>query len=384
MIRRPPRSTHCISSAASDVYKRQVQNYDQAKNVSFYVPNQQQTSSNQGFQEFREKTFQTYPCIGDLGQNDSSDTLQYSESSLLKEDIEKGKPQNYYKLINDEQLIHNVKTNQLIENFYNQDYNFTSNTNKNSKNNMQGQVIKQFISFEPQINVTNKKCKACATRVGQYSSDPNSLMNSNININQSLIKAKQFIHKKNIIEAEQLLTQLLQLKCEHSDIYYLLGECKRIQGKLKESEYFLLQALQFSLHSPYILNSLGLLYLEVENYNRATLFFKKFVETNPQDAMVHFNLGRSLVLQKNYLEGAIYFTKAIEINPAEPFYYLHRGDSYEQLGLIELASNDFKKFKLLNPQFQEQFQKQIEQALKMGQTKRSQSLEIYLKKIISF
>ena len=26
MIRRPPRSTHCISSAASDVYKRQVQN----------------------------------------------------------------------------------------------------------------------------------------------------------------------------------------------------------------------------------------------------------------------------------------------------------------------------------------------------------------------
>ena len=27
MIRRPPRSTHCISSAASDVYKRQLQNH---------------------------------------------------------------------------------------------------------------------------------------------------------------------------------------------------------------------------------------------------------------------------------------------------------------------------------------------------------------------
>ena len=26
MIRRPPRSTHCISSAASDVYKRQAHN----------------------------------------------------------------------------------------------------------------------------------------------------------------------------------------------------------------------------------------------------------------------------------------------------------------------------------------------------------------------
>eukprot|EP00826_Nyctotherus_ovalis_P040761 TRINITY_DN4042_c0_g1_i13.p2 TRINITY_DN4042_c0_g1~~TRINITY_DN4042_c0_g1_i13.p2 ORF type:complete len:130 (-),score=42.50 TRINITY_DN4042_c0_g1_i13:369-734(-) len=28
MIRRPPRSTHCISSAASDVYKRQILVYD--------------------------------------------------------------------------------------------------------------------------------------------------------------------------------------------------------------------------------------------------------------------------------------------------------------------------------------------------------------------
>eukprot|EP00969_Alexandrium_andersonii_P105687 4662771-Alexandrium_andersonii.AAC.1 len=28
MIRRPPRSTHCVSSAASDVYKRQVRRPD--------------------------------------------------------------------------------------------------------------------------------------------------------------------------------------------------------------------------------------------------------------------------------------------------------------------------------------------------------------------
>eukprot|EP00825_Cyclidium_porcatum_P017412 TRINITY_DN2013_c0_g1_i1.p2 TRINITY_DN2013_c0_g1~~TRINITY_DN2013_c0_g1_i1.p2 ORF type:complete len:100 (+),score=35.61 TRINITY_DN2013_c0_g1_i1:73-372(+) len=29
MIRRPPRSTHCISSAASDVYKRQIHGQDE-------------------------------------------------------------------------------------------------------------------------------------------------------------------------------------------------------------------------------------------------------------------------------------------------------------------------------------------------------------------
>eukprot|EP00826_Nyctotherus_ovalis_P056979 TRINITY_DN7781_c0_g1_i14.p2 TRINITY_DN7781_c0_g1~~TRINITY_DN7781_c0_g1_i14.p2 ORF type:complete len:102 (+),score=27.36 TRINITY_DN7781_c0_g1_i14:24-308(+) len=34
MIRRPPRSTHCISSAASDVYKRQVHGVGDYINVS--------------------------------------------------------------------------------------------------------------------------------------------------------------------------------------------------------------------------------------------------------------------------------------------------------------------------------------------------------------
>eukprot|EP00826_Nyctotherus_ovalis_P058348 TRINITY_DN8008_c0_g1_i2.p2 TRINITY_DN8008_c0_g1~~TRINITY_DN8008_c0_g1_i2.p2 ORF type:complete len:103 (-),score=34.80 TRINITY_DN8008_c0_g1_i2:559-843(-) len=38
MIRRPPRSTHCISSAASDVYKRQ-ESPCKASNMSILLPN---------------------------------------------------------------------------------------------------------------------------------------------------------------------------------------------------------------------------------------------------------------------------------------------------------------------------------------------------------
>ena len=37
MIRRPPRSTHCISSAASDVYKRQVLREDSNGQVYVFV-----------------------------------------------------------------------------------------------------------------------------------------------------------------------------------------------------------------------------------------------------------------------------------------------------------------------------------------------------------
>jgi len=45
MIRRPPRSTHCISSAASDVYKRQILGPERAKKLSIGV---------HGFAENRE------------------------------------------------------------------------------------------------------------------------------------------------------------------------------------------------------------------------------------------------------------------------------------------------------------------------------------------
>ena len=41
MIRRPPRSTHCISSAASDVYKRQIKSFfelDDEKKIKYYFP----------------------------------------------------------------------------------------------------------------------------------------------------------------------------------------------------------------------------------------------------------------------------------------------------------------------------------------------------------
>ena len=37
MIRRPPRSTHCISSAASDVYKRQVVDVDEKKSAELAI-----------------------------------------------------------------------------------------------------------------------------------------------------------------------------------------------------------------------------------------------------------------------------------------------------------------------------------------------------------
>ena len=66
MIRRPPRSTHCISSAASDVYKRQV-TYDVDNNAFIvgingnmydYVEENSRDLARKIIQDARQKVFE--------------------------------------------------------------------------------------------------------------------------------------------------------------------------------------------------------------------------------------------------------------------------------------------------------------------------------------
>eukprot|EP00826_Nyctotherus_ovalis_P010323 TRINITY_DN12734_c0_g1_i14.p2 TRINITY_DN12734_c0_g1~~TRINITY_DN12734_c0_g1_i14.p2 ORF type:complete len:104 (+),score=24.87 TRINITY_DN12734_c0_g1_i14:36-314(+) len=61
MIRRPPRSTHCISSAASDVYKRQAKDHTSAttKAVTKPFPKKEISQSTNECTEEKDRTSAT-------------------------------------------------------------------------------------------------------------------------------------------------------------------------------------------------------------------------------------------------------------------------------------------------------------------------------------
>lgn len=84
-----------------------------------------------------------------------------------------------------------------------------------------------------------------------------------------------------------------------------------------------------------------------------------------------------------HLEAAVYFTKAIELDPVQPYYFLHRGEAYEHLGFVELAVNDYQKFKTLNPKFKDELEYLIQGAKSTGDDERQKSLSKYLQKIAS-
>ena len=64
----------------------------------------------------------------------------------------------------------------------------------------------------------------------------------------------------------------------HSDLFYLLGETKRQMLKLEEAEKDLLRALKFEVHSPFVYESLGLLYKEVGKYENAIPLLRSFID----------------------------------------------------------------------------------------------------------
>lgn len=91
----------------------------------------------------------------------------------------------------------------------------------------------------------------------------------NIDVNKLLLDSKVLMQRKHFQKAEDMLSVACKAGVSHSDVYYLLGECRRLLGYYKEAEDALLKCISFDLHSPYALCSLGLTYIQLENFDLA-------------------------------------------------------------------------------------------------------------------
>jgi len=152
--------------------------------------------------------------------------------------------------------------------------------------------------------------------------------------------------KLNFNKAYEILKFPISQGLCHSDIFYLFGDVCRILKKKEESEKYLLECLKFEQHSPYVFNSLGLLYQELSNYKISQSFFRHFLEILVTSD-TYYQMSKNYMALKKYLKAAIHITKAIEINKYCKEYYLFRGGIYDIMGFKELAEEDRKLSKLL-------------------------------------
>ena len=65
---------------------------------------------------------------------------------------------------------------------------------------------------------------------------------------------------------------------KHADIFYLFGEACRVLGLYEDGEKYLLDALRFEQHSPYVYYSAGLLFQEIQQFKKSVSCFSKLSE----------------------------------------------------------------------------------------------------------
>ena len=98
-------------------------------------------------------------------------------------------------------------------------------------------------------------------------------------------------------------------------------------------------------------NFKGLAYLALEEYKRATIFFKEATDQDDNFFKAFNNYGISLFYEAKYDEAIEKFNKAIKINPDYAETYNNKGNLFDHIGKIGDAIECFKTALNLKPDF---------------------------------
>ena len=162
-------------------------------------------------------------------------------------------------------------------------------------------------------------------------------------LNNILLQSQTLIKKHKYISAYYLLRNTILTGEYHSDLFYLYGEVNRILENYQIAEDYLLLALNFEIHSPYVFYSMGLLYQDLNKYDYSNIFFKLFQRLINNDS-VHFLISKNYFLMGELLKAAKEVTIAIEKNKEKDIYYKFRSEIYNKLGMNEMSNEDLNMY----------------------------------------
>lgn len=165
-------------------------------------------------------------------------------------------------------------------------------------------------------------------------------------LSKILLEARDLIKKLKIKQAYVLLKKTISTGIQHSDLFYLYGEVNRLVKQNKVAEEYLLKALKFELHSPYVFYSLGILYQDLKQYQNSNKFFKLFFRLL-NNADLHFQMGINYFYMKDYVSAAEELSNAIELNNECPEYYQFRSEIYKNMGLKEMENEDYNMYQYI-------------------------------------
>ena len=220
------------------------------------------------------------------------------------------------------------------------------NINSNLNNNINSPFHKGSDNFNKKLALYNLDKKDTNKNRENKNKDKDKENKIKTDLSKILLEARDLIKKLKIKQAYILLKKTISTGIQHSDLFYLYGEVNRLVKQNKVAEEYLLKALKFELHSPYVFYSLGILYQDLKQYQNSNKFFKLFFRLL-NNADLHFQMGINYFYMKDYVSAAEELSNAIDLNNECPEYYQFRSEIYKNMGLKEMENEDYNMYQYI-------------------------------------
>lgn len=173
-------------------------------------------------------------------------------------------------------------------------------------------------------------------------------------------QADEFIKEEKYAEALDIYLVMLE---KHPDIYQThlnIGHCYLKQGDLDkaEAEFTLVLKKIKEKHGNLLtdratalgaLSSLGTLYLQKEDFQKAQEYFTQSLELSPEDPAAAYNVGEIFFSNQKLDEAIKYFELACQIDESWSASYLKLGYVYLNKAEYDKSIENFNKFIHLDP-----------------------------------
>jgi protein O-GlcNAc transferase len=173
-----------------------------------------------------------------------------------------------------------------------------------------------------------------------------------MDINKAIQSALKHHQKGNLKESEFLLNKILKKQPDNPDILQMLGLLLCQTENYDLAIQCIKKALQY--RAPNVAGAYFILGMALQGkglLDEAITHYQKAIELDPSFAEAYYNLGIALKGKGEIDEAITYYQKAIEINPFSAKAYYSFGNALKGKGQLDEAISYYQKAIELNPSF---------------------------------
>ena len=171
----------------------------------------------------------------------------------------------------------------------------------------------------------------------------------NLSIGNKFKLAIQNQNKNNLIFAEKLYKEILQIEPNHLESICYLATIFAQTKRTNLAKNFFLKAIEINPDNPRINNNLGNIFLQLGENHKALKYFEKSIKLKPNYADAYLNLGLAFKSLGKYEQATSFFEKAIKVQPEYIKSYNILGKTLKELGKYNKALKCYEESIKINP-----------------------------------